>query len=197
MKRYFDLTKEEKLALGTPEFTDAVKLEAVHRGIKPPLTMDEKINQGAFPSFSYPKETTVFYELMRPDDYRQDPTGVCYRTIEEAQAALKNVFSLKEDRYSKVKLKVISGEWSIRAVHVGTGRAAESPTVEDYAQDDTAFDALLTECNKDWSDIAQAEYDAKVNATKRAEYMRLAGGNEDIAKAFWAKTEKTDWPTAA
>lgn len=197
MKRYFDLTKDEKLALGTPEFTDAVKLEAVHRGIKPPITMDERLNQGAYPSFTYPKDTTVFYELMRPDTYQQSATGVCFRTLEEAQAALKNVYAVKEDRYSKIVMQVITGEWSIRAVHVGSGRAAKAIAVEDYAQDDTAFDALLDECQKDWGGIAQAEYTAKANATKKAEYMRLAGGNEDIAKAFWAKTEKTEWPTAA
>ena len=56
---------------------------------------------------------------------------------------------------------------------------------------------LLDECENDLSGIRQEEYNAKVNATKRAEYLRLAGNDEAIAKAFWAKTEKTDWPEAA
>ena len=33
-----------------------------------------------------------------------------------------------------------------------------------------------------------------MNAEKKAEYLRLAGGNEEIAKGFWSKVEKTEWP---
>lgn len=36
MKRYYDLTKEEKLALSGEDIHDSIKLEAIHRAIKPP-----------------------------------------------------------------------------------------------------------------------------------------------------------------
>jgi hypothetical protein len=44
--------------------------------------------------------------------------------------------------------------------------------------------------------VRQQAYNAKVRAERKAEYLRLAGGNEEIAKNFWAKAEGTAWPTA-
>ncbi|MFK5284103.1 hypothetical protein ACI3PL_31440, partial [Lacticaseibacillus paracasei] len=43
------------------------------------------------------------------------------------------------------------------------------------------FDALRDECLERFSSVRQAAYNVQVNVTKKAEYLRLAGGDQDIA----------------
>ena len=66
---------------------------------------------------------------------------------------------------------------------------------EEFFEDDTEFQKVVDECLERHSQVRQAAYNAKVRSEKRAEYLRLAGGDETIARAFWAKTEGTEFPT--
>lgn len=46
--RYFGLNEDERLALDDQQLSDAIKLEAIHREIAPPITLDEAMKQGVF-----------------------------------------------------------------------------------------------------------------------------------------------------
>ena len=186
MRRYCDLTTEEKLKLTTQELTDSVALEGLHRGLKPRITLDNLINQSGYSGFSIPADTVIFYEIIRSDKYGGPKlTGICYKTAEEARAALNNAVSIEEEGYGDNKRNVItSGDFTVQERYVTLTK-----------QDDTAQDELADECADDLRNLRQEAYNAKVKSTKRAEYMRLANGDESIAKAFWAKTEGTEFPT--
>ena len=78
-------------------------------------------------------------------------------------------------------------------VEAGSQKAAK---FEEYTQDDTEFVKVRDECLEKYSEVRQQAYNAKVRAERKTEYLRLAGGSEEIAKKFWAKAEGTAWPTA-
>lgn len=196
--RYCDLTKPQKLALSGDEFANALKIEAIQRGIKPPITLDSVLNQSGYKGWTIPSESAVFHEICVPQGAytAARDTGLAFRTAEEARAALKNVFFIKHDNYPQ-RITVESGEAEIREVHITLKKPVELKTVlEQFEQDDSEFDKLEEELRKDWSGTCQEAYNHRVQLTKRAEYMRLAGGDETIARAFWAKTEGAEFPTA-
>lgn len=198
MKRYYDLTKDEKLNLEGLLIHDSIKLEAIHRGIKPPVTLDAIIAQHGFRGFSIPPDSVVFYELVGQTRYGStSATGMAFKTEEAAKAALEGAIFLEEEGYGVTKKVVPSGfSMTYRAVFVGlNSHKPFGSNFEEYTQDDTEFDALSDEIRKELNEIWQESYNTKVNAERKKEYLRLAGGNEDIAKAFWDKSEKTPWPT--
>lgn len=193
MKRYYDLSFQEKLTLDSESFSQAVRIEAIHRGLKPPISFDELLNQGTYPSFTLPAERTAFYEIVRPGSYREERTGMCFKTQAEAESALKGCYSVSRD-YNGVA-EIHQGSWSVQTVYLTQPHVArKAKTVDEYTQDNSQFFALLDECEKDLQSARQSDYDRKVAAAKREEYLRLAGGQEEIAKSFWAKTESIPWP---
>lgn len=195
--RYFDLSKDQKLALTGESFSVAVKIEAIQRGIKPPVTLNSVLNQSGYTGWTYPNKGAAFFEIVVPGRWgNASNTGLAFRTPEEARAALANVFFISHDTHPD-RIKVESGIATIQEVRVGNTKGdVLSSKIEEFSQDDTAFFALEEECRTDWSSIRRADYDRKVNLTKRAEYLRLAGNDEAIARAFWAKTEGAEFPTA-
>jgi hypothetical protein len=175
MKRYYDLTKEEKLNLSGYAI----------------------INQHGFKGFTVPPDSVVFYELVAKTRYGgTSSTGIAYKTEEAAKRGLEGAIFLEEEGYGITKKVVPSGydlTYSARFVGLVTHKPFGS-SFEEYAQDDTEFDALTEEIRKELNQIWQDDYNTKVTADRRKEYMRLAGDNEEIAKAFWDKAEKTPWP---
>ena len=63
------------------------------------------------------------------------------------------------------------------------------------AKDPDFAGAIRDLCLELHSNIRQEYYNAGVRLELRKEYLRLAGGNEEVAKAFWAKAEGTAWPS--
>lgn len=195
--RYFGLNEDERLALDDQQLSDAIKLEAIHREIAPPITLDEAMKQGVFTSYQHPADYVKFYEIMRPAKYSgQDRTGIAFPTEQEAINAMRGAFAIVNDGYSGSKSSLATGEFSVQVVFVGshTGVITQRK-IEEYQYDSTAFDAVAEECVTDLAGIRQRRYNAEVNKRKRAEYLRLANNDEAIARAFWAKTERVEWPS--
>lgn len=195
--RYFGLNEDERLALDDQQLSDAIKLEAIHRGIAPPITLEESLKQGVFTSYQHPADFVKFYEIVRPNKYHgQDRTGLAFATEQEAINAMKGAFAIANDGYSGSKSSLASGEFAVQVVIVGSqcGTVTQKK-IDEYQYDSKAFDVVAEECVTDLSGIRQRRYDAEVNKRKRAEYLRLANNDESIARAFWAKAERTEWPS--
>lgn len=119
MKRYFDLTESEKLALSSEQMTDAVKIEAIHRGIKTPLSLDNIVENIGCYGFSLPADCKTFYELCTPKQYGGvERSGICFVTPDEARNALKNALFVEEDGYPVKRAKIINGEFSVMERYV-------------------------------------------------------------------------------
>lgn len=197
MTNYTLLTREEKLALDNDQFLKAVKLEAISRGIKPPITLDEAIKRTEFVGYQIHPEHTKVYQITRQKRYSNViETGVAYLDIELARRALVGAVSIDDEGYGGDKRKTIQGEeFAIQETHISIGKMKLCQTgIEEYFQDDKEFDAIAEECRTDLQNIRQGEYNDKVRAQKKREYLELSNGDESIAQAFWAKTEKDDWP---
>jgi hypothetical protein len=198
--KYTSLTDAQKLALNSEEFLIAVKLEGIDRGIKPPLTLENALRQSEMQGFSMPPDAVFFYEIIAPKSYSAERTGVCFKTIEEAQRAIQGAFGIYQDGYGATasdRLADASG-FQIRQVWISHTKPKQYWTkLEEFMQDDKEFEALCDECRNDLQALRQREYDKAVALRKRAEYMALAKGSAEIAAAFWAKTERTEFPTEA
>ena len=198
MKRYFDLAESEKLALSSEQMTDSVKIEAIHRGIKTPLSLDNIVENIGCSGFNLPADCKTFYEICTPKQYGGvERSGICFVTPDEARNALKNTLFVEEEGYPAKRAKIINGEFSVMERYVSAFPLTNFATKLKEYEDDTPcedFTKLCQECRDDLGIIRQRIYDTEVRARKKAEYLRLAQGNEEIAKAFWSKAESGNWP---
>ncbi len=199
MKPFSDYTDAELLTLDNTTFNDSVRLEAIQRGIKPPVPLSEALRSSEWRGYQCPGDAATVWEIVRPDQFRAEGSGIAYQTEERAQQALAGAISIRYERYGNDQGFYFCPQegWSIRKVSIGASKSSQAwAKFEAYTQDDSAFEAVVKECTERWSTVLQAAYDAKVRAERKAEYLRLAAGNEEIAKAFWAKAERTEWPNA-
>lgn len=197
MNRYFDLSRAEKIALSNDQFELAVKIEGIHRSIKPPITLDDALTQIGWHGFTLPTDATVVFEVVKTAQYSGiESTGVAYLKRERAEAALAGMVSIADEGYPK-KTKLRDAEFSIREVRLGISDSKGwNAKIDAFEQDNADFNKLADECRADWQTILNEEYQRKVNLQKRAEYLRLANNDETVARAFWAKTERTEFPEA-
>lgn len=199
MKRYYDLTKEEKLNINESDLSAAIKVEAIQRGIKPPITLDQALAQTNYKGFTIPPDAITLYEIVVSQPYSSDcETGIAFRTVEEARKSIEGAMFLTGPDYT-TKLRRIAGAASIREVYITCTQSRLSLLAKVEEEDLTPsrdFQTLADECMADLGSVMQDDYNAKLNTRKRAEYISLANGDEEIAKQFWSKIEKTIWPTS-
>ncbi len=201
MKAYSALSVAEKLALSSDAdgLLRAIKLEAAERGvlIPTPLSNDERSLVAA--SFSLPPDAVCVYELFGGASAYSAPTatGIAFRSKEQAERALAGALNLYSDGYGAderwsfgdpAKLSIMV-RW-VNNLPAKTFSAAPAALVEDRKP----FEALCEECKADLESVLQSEYDQKVVQRARAEYLDLAGGDEEVAARFWAKAGKGEWP---
>lgn len=192
MKAYYQLTREEKIKLSSDELVDAVKLEAINRNIKPPVTLSDALKATEWVGYQVPAKSMPVYTIRI--GYHGSSFG--YLDKELATKALDGMV-LFEQGYGTNGAKIKTEEPTIEVKWVGASPAySKAAAFEDYFQDDTEFNKLRDECVEELRKIHQEEYDTKVRKERRAEYLRLANGNEEIAMAFWSKAERTEWPSA-
>jgi hypothetical protein len=190
MKPFPQLTRSEVLNLTNEELNDAIRLEAIERGIKPPITMSEALRRSEWRGYTKPAEAIKVFAL-RVGYYRSE-----FAWLDEAKAhaALEGLVKV-EKNYKPEGFRLAAADAAVEVVWIGVD-AAESKAAkfEEYSQDDEKFNEVRDLCLELYSSIRQQDYNARVRAERRAEYLRLAGGSEEIAKAFWAKAEGTSWP---
>ncbi len=197
--RFFNLTETQKLEFTSDQITDSIKIEAIHRGIKIPYTLEQLTSKLGCEGFNLPADKQVFYEIVRAKKYGGlERTGVCYTTAEIARSKLEGAICIDTEGYApKERNVIIKGEWSVQEIYVTLFPLTSFATMLKEVEDDSPceeFTKLCEECQTNLSELRQARYDAEVRKRKRAEYLRLAQGNLDIAKSFWNKSENSEFP---
>lgn len=195
-KSFNQYTDSELLTLDNDTINDAIRIEAIGRGIQPPITLSEAIRKSEWRGYQKPAEAVEVFELVMNKDYGVHNTGVGFLSKARAEQCLEGALFIEEDRYSKNPgWKLFDKDISIMSRFVGVTKSQQAwAKLEEFTQDSKAFDEVMDECVARLSKVRQEDYNCRVNAEKKAEYLRLAGGDEAIAKGFWAKVEKTDWP---
>jgi hypothetical protein len=198
-KPYYRYSEAERAALTEEQLNDAIRIEAIERGITPPITLPESLQKQEFNGFSVPPKSICVY-MACPDD---SVKGCVYLDEEKAQAALEGVIYLRESGFSRDNKwvstqKIDSGRPHIKKIFVSDEADwKRSSILNVYEEPDdisAKFKELADECLSDYQKIRQEIYNSKVRAEKKKEYIRLAQGDEEIAKAFWQKVEIGSWP---
>ena len=194
MKRYNQLTTEEKLTLTDQSFADAVKLEARDRGIKPEVTLSEALRSSEWRGYQYPVNGVRVWVVEAGNNYGN---SVGYLDPELARKAMEGAI-LVGDRYTSGHSfrSILTDPPALREMVVGgtTVTAARFELVGAPDNPDPAYVELVKTCSEDWHAVLQAEYDGKVRATRWAEYLRLAQGDASVAAAFWQRAGEGSLP---
>ena len=187
MKRYNQLTTEEKLVLTDQSFADSVKLEALDRGIKPEVTLSEVLRSSEWHGYQYPVNGVRLWVIEAGNNYGN---SVGYLDQELARKALEGAI-LVGDRYSSGRsVKSVLTDPPVMREMVVSGNMVQAASfkLEDALDSpDPAYVELVKTCSEDWHAVLQADYDGKVRATRWAEYLRLAQGDATVAIAFWQR----------
>lgn len=192
MKPFPQLTRSEVLNLTNEELNDAIRLEAIERSIKPPIQLSEALRRSEWRGYQKPAEAIKVFRL-RQGWYTTD-----FGWLDEAKAiaALDGLVKIEKIGYKDDSLKIVNSDVNVETVFIGVSKhESKAAKFMEYFEDTTEFDKVRDECLEKYSDARQQAYNAKVRSERKAEYLRLAGNNEEIAKAFWAKAEGSPWPT--
>jgi hypothetical protein len=192
MKPFSQLSRNEILNLTNDGLYDSIRLEAIERGIKPPITLSEALRRSEWRGYTKPAEAIKVWTLKV--GYHSSNFGFLDEQL--AAKALEGMVCIEENSYTHPKIKITTDIPEIILKHVGIEASTQKASkFEAFFQEDTGFNKVRDECLDKDSEVRQQAYNAKVRSEQKAEYLRLAGGNEEVAKKFWAKTERTEWPT--
>lgn len=199
--KYSDLSIAEKLSLDSEGLLRAATLEAIDRGISPPTRLSDALNLKDAKGWWVPGDATKVYELVSKNRAYSEPlgTGIAFLTEDAAKAALTGAFAVVSDGYdAKKRYKLVDpiDSFEIRITHIvhtpAQGYWTKLKEFEDM--DSVKFDEVIEECRADLEAARQKEYDSRVLQEQRKQYIELAGGDETIARAFWAKTKGSAFP---
>lgn len=192
-KRFADYTDAELIGINNETLNIAIRVEAIQRGVKPPITISEALRRSEWIGYQKPAEAIKVFRI------RSEYSAPNFGWLDEAkaQAALDGMVRIEAIGYSERNgFKISDANATVETVWVGVDKgASKAAKFEEFFEDDTEFQKVVDECLERFGQVRQAAYNAKVRSEKRAEYLRLAGGDETIARAFWAKTEGTEFPT--
>lgn len=192
MKKYTDLTTKEKLELDSAEFEKSVYIEAISKGIAPPLSLN-----GVEPlesiGFSSPADARTFYEIVYSDNYSLKHTGLVFTNEAAAHQAMQGAL-IYEKEYFKSSGNIYQYNLSVNCIKINSSGQYFSTKIDPYLSVSEEYTNVAKECIEDLSKIKQAAYNSEVNRQKKQQYLELAQNNIEIAKAFWNKAESVEWP---
>jgi len=207
MKTYYQLTEIEKEALTKEELPDLCRITAIAKGIKTPIPYSEKVqNAGPFGYRIDTERRAKVWEIVLKNDYSGfKGTGISFKTEKQAEKFISNkdMIFVREEGYSETRKTVFSDDADIshKVTYIGNvnyetygSKLVEIDNGEEEGFNQEDWDIVCKEILEDFTMIRQDIYDKQVAQDKRVEYLRLAGGDETIAKAFWGNTEKGDFP---
>lgn len=191
MKRFSELSDDELVSLSHDDLNTSIRIEAINRGIAPPIPLSEDIARQQAISYQFRDGATRVYRLAA--SYHRSQFG--YLNENDAKSAMCGAVLLDESGYPRTITKISSEQITLDSIWIGGVTSTKTSSVEPAdTSESEAFIAVVDECMQRHRSVCQDRYDRRVNIEKRAEYLRLADGNETVARAFWAKVESAQWP---
>lgn len=194
MKPISQHTDQELLALTNEELNDGICIEAISRGVKPPVTLSEALTKSEWRGYKMPALAIEVFEFKAG----YSSSGFGYLDKAAAIRALDGMVVVETNSYGDRKTSIKNEDITLLSRFVGVRNDLnKAAKFEEYTQNDTEFDKIRDECLERYSNVRQGAYNAKVLVERMAEYLRLARGDEDIARGFWARSEGTEWPATS
>jgi hypothetical protein len=194
----FNLNNDDELmAMSQEQLQDSIRLEAIERGIKPPITLPDALLKSEWRGYQKPAESVTVYGLKV--GYHDSRFG--WLSEAKAIAAMEGIVEIDTAYRNGRTVEVLKATGEVNVVsHIIGVSPAESASSKFEAfmnEKEDEFNKLVEECLARYSNVRQERYNSKVRAVQKYEYLRLAQGDEEIAKAFWAKAHMGAWPTEA
>lgn len=191
MKRFNDYNDAELLGIDNETLNIAIRVEAIQRGITPPIPLSEALRSSEWKGYTLPGDNAVVYRIT----VGYNRSAYAYTDRKDAENALKGIVSLHEHGYPVKKMSIQYETPTIEEVRISASDSQQKAAkFEEFTQDNSEFDKVVEECMERYSRVRQDDYNKKVLNEKKAEYLRLSGGNVEIAKAFWEKGRNGTWP---
>lgn len=192
MNAFFRLTKNQILALSQDELADAIKVEAIERGIKIPISLSEAIQRSGFSGYIASPQDQAFYQI----DGKHGE--VAWLSQEAATQAMAGSVVL-QNTYNKgiLGMKLSDDLPTIKRITIpGPAKTYKVEPLEEYLseEDREGFDKLTDEITEAYSVLRREKYNEELAKERQVEYLRLAGGDAEVAKRFWLKSETLEWP---
>jgi hypothetical protein len=196
MKRFAELSETELLNFTADELNDSIKLEAIHQGIAPPVSLSEAIQKSGFTGHVPLKDDVAIYRLGT-DGYSNDVGWLSEEAALMAMAGAVALESTYTHGMSGVQIATKQTVLVKRVILPGEAQTYKLAKLDEYVapnESAKAFGELAETCYEIARSHRQAAYNRQVATERRAEYMRLANGDVQVAMAFWAKAETLAWP---
>jgi hypothetical protein len=196
MKRFSGLSEAELLNFNADELNDSIKLEAIHQGIAPPVSLSEAIQKSGFTGHVPSKDDVAIYRLGT-DGYGDE---VGWLSEEAALMAMSGAVALRSTyKNNKAGTEIATNQTVLvkRVILPGEAQTYRLAKLDEYVapnESAKAFGELAEVCYEIVRSHRQGAYNRQIAVERKAEYMRLANGDALVAMAFWAKAETLDWP---
>jgi len=152
MKAFSQLSRNEILDLTNEELNDSIRLEAIQRSIKPPITLSEALRRSEWRGYQKPAEAIKVFRL------RQGWYSTDFGWLDEAKAvaALDGLVKIEKIGYKDDSLKIASPEVNVETVFVGVSKGeSKAAKFMEYFDDSTEFDKVSEECIEKYSAVRQ------------------------------------------
>ncbi len=204
MKSFDQLTEQEILALDNEGLNQAIRIGAIERGIRPPITLSESLKSSEWIGFTQPHGGVEVWEIALGDGGYpgRRGTGLAYLDRDLAVRACEGAIMLENKYHKGASVEVIkTGDAVVQRRVIGDPNSpsiSKATKFQEFTEEpevEEAFTKYRDECLDRYSTLRQAAYDRKVALERKAQYLTLANGNVEVAKAFWSKTiPNTPWP---
>jgi hypothetical protein len=184
MRPFSKYTDSELLELSNEQISDAIRLEALERGIDVPLTLPEELHNVGFAGYTEDPSQGTAWVIVSGSSLQTQ--SVAYLTEDAAKRALEGAVVVYDNSYRGTNYSIREEQPAITRIRLGHHKNnSKLAKLKEFEQDREAFDKLVDECTDKLTAARQTKYDEGVDATRAAEYLRLANGNVEVAQAFW------------
>jgi hypothetical protein len=198
MNRYWDKSEKQRAAMTREQVQAYLDVELMEKGVvkieRPTLQELEPVKV----------PTTRMYEVQHKGDYRNDSTGWCFATAEQAQAFI-DTHPMKYERdwqtdmhYAKPSDGMLIGpidvpsqaDWAMQKSRLEKNKAiktANEALLKEYNAAIKASDDATSGVWEDWRACRETAAKNKKVLDTLAQYLTLCDGNQQIAENFLAK----------
>lgn len=189
MKKISDYRNSELVELSNDAFTDAVRIEALHRKIDIPISVPENLRMSEWTGFQRPSEAVKVFRIK----IGYQTSEFAYLSEEKAIAALEGMVKVECRTWEHLKLLTLE-QPEICIDWIGVfPNASKMEKFDKGSADYAAFDKLIENCTSLVVKLKSSVWQLRMLAEKKAEYLRLADGDSTVAKSFWAGTVNSPW----
>ena len=196
MKTFSELTLTDFLTISDTDLTDAIRKQAIVNGLNIPISMPEALTKSTYAGYTPKTDTFTVWQIATKQGYGGLTTGdTAYLTRQAAEFAMQGMILIKpitDKKYNTIGYELTDDNLEFRIIEKSLGITECGKKLAHYSDlikevDPKPFMDFVDECITIVSETINEHRQKELNKVRMAEYLRLAGNDEVVAKSFWAK----------